>query len=252
MILYRPGTKISPRIERARQVLNIGIDEPPERPKFLNRNARERRKFITRIEQLVRGSKEYKRYLKYIKENYDMEHCEIIPAVKNGNGKKYTIEIHHEPFQLSWITDTVLHKHEDLGDSLDPYIIADEIVDLHYQGIIGLIPLSKTMHELVTNNRIMIPLQYIYQNYHVFAEEYDMWIPDYVREFVQMKARLSLQSAQIQSDVILDPTVTYVEVEGYQLPEVPPEWEHALARMRKIESGEEDIPNEEEMKGSLD
>lgn len=255
MMLYRPGTKISPRVERARQTLTVSIDELPERPQFRNRTSRERRKFITKIEKLVRTSKEYRRYVKYLKENFDMDHCEIFTNVRTGNGKKYSIELHHEPFQLSWITDIVLTKHEDLGESLDPYLIADEITDLHYRGVVGLIPLSKTAHELVTNDRIMIPLQYIYQQYHIFAEEYDMWIPDYVKDLIQLKARLSMQAASVQSDVILDPTVTYIDVEGFQFPEVPDSWKDALARQRFIESGEEGeapTPSAEEMQGALE
>ena len=101
MVLYRTGAKISPKIERARQTLNISIDEPPERPKFLDRSARERRKYIATLEKLVRSSREYKEYVKYLKTHFDMTHCEVLPAVTTGNGKKYSIDIHHETFQLS-------------------------------------------------------------------------------------------------------------------------------------------------------
>ena len=250
MVLYRTGAKISPKIERARQTLNISIDEPPERPKFLDRSARERRKYIATLEKLVRSSREYKEYVKYLKTHFDMTHCEVLPAVTTGNGKKYSIDIHHEPFQLSWITDTVLHKRQDLGESLDPFLTADEIMELHYRGLVGLIPLSKTVHELVHSDRIMIPLNYVYQDYHKFADEYDPWIPEYVVDLIRLKAELTMKSNMIQSDVIVDPVVTYLDVEGQLFPEVPAEWEHALARQRVIEGGteESDVPTAEEMK----
>lgn len=251
MLLYKAGAKpVSPRVERKRETLSIQIEEMPERPKFQNRTARERRKFITKVEKIVRSSKEYRTYVKYLKEHFDMEHCEVFTNVRSNNGKKYTIEIHHEPFQLSWITDTVLSKHEDLGETLDPYLLADEIMGLHYAGQVGLLPLSKTAHELVTNDRIAIPLQLVYQNYHQFALDYDIWIPEYVRDLVKLKMELSLKSAHIQSDVIVDPTVTYVDVEGYEFPEVPPEWANALARQRQIESATPE-PTEEEMQGAI-
>ena len=251
MLLYKAGAKpVSPRFERKRETLKIDIEELPERPKFQNRTARERRKFITRIERIVRTSKEYRRYIKYIKEHFDMEHCEIFTNVRTNNGKKYTIEIHHEPFQLSWITDIVLTKHEDLGETLDPYIIADEIMALHYEGVVGLIPLCKTAHELVTNDRIAIPLQLVYQKYWKFAQDYDMWIPPYVKDLILLKVELSAKTQSIQSDVVLDPTVTYVEVEGYEFPEVPSEWANALARQRQIENPP--TPTAEEMKGGIE
>lgn len=254
MILYRAGQKpTSPRIQRASQNLTINIEELPERPKFLNRTTRERRKFITKVEHMVRTSKEYKDYIKYLKVHFDMSHCEVLPNIVSGNGKKYSIDLHHEPFQLSWITDTVLTKHEDMGETLNPFYLADEITELHYREVVGLIPLSKTQHELVHSDRIMIPLNYVYQRYDVFADEYDLWIPDYVKDLIKLKVLRTMQSNQIQSDVLLNPTVTYIEVDGFNFPEVPPEWENALARQRKIEAGEDDPqPTADEMKGGIE
>ena len=238
MILYRNNaSKTKPRIERTRRTLNIEIEEKPERPRFLDRTARERRKFITKVEQMVRSSDEYKEYIKYLKTHFDMSHCEVFPNVITGNGKKYSIEIHHEPFQLSWIVDTVIHKRQELDEDLDPFSIADEVMKLHYDGIIGLIPLCVTAHELVHSDRIAIPLQLIYQRYDKFAQEYDHWIPDYVKDIIKLKVELSLKCNKIQSDILDDPIVTYVNVEGFDYPEVPEEWKDALARQRTIESG---------------
>ena len=254
MILYRADAKTASRarVERERRTLNIDIEELPERPKFRNRTPRERRKFIDKVEKMVRSAPEYKEYIKYLKAHFDMGHCEVLQNVVNGNGKKYTIEIHHDPFQLSWITDTVIRKREDLGEELNPYLIADEILELHYRGVIGLIPLAKTSHELVHSDHIFIPLQYIYQQYEKFANEYDMWIPEYVKELIIHKVEASRQCANIQSDVLLGPIVTYIEVDGYEFPAVPDEWKDALARQRSIENPPEiPEPTEEEMQGAL-
>ena len=238
MVLFRDKKVTSPRVERNRQTLNITIEEGPERPKFMDRTARERRKFIAKVEKIVRSSDEYKEYIKYLKTHFDMSHCEVFPNIINGNGKKYSIEIHHEPFQLSWITDTVIRKRQDLGEDLNPFLIADEIMELHYRGWIGLIPLSVTAHELVHSDRIAIPLQYIYQRYDKFANEYDMWISEYVKDIIRLKVELSMKCNKIQSDIIGDPMVTYVEVEGFDYPSVPEDWKNALARQRQLETGE--------------
>lgn len=251
MVLYRNSKSAKPRVERNRQTLNIEIVEAPERPQFRDRSARERRKFVTKVEKLVRNSDEYKDYIRYLKTHFDMSHCEVLPNIINGNGKKYSIEIHHEPFQLSWITDTVIRKRQDLDESLNPYLIADEIVDLHYKGWVGLIPLSITVHELVHSDRIAIPLQYIYQRYDRFATEYDMWISDYVKDIIRLKVELSQKCNKIQSDILLDPLVTYVEVEGFNYPEVPDEWKDALARQREIEMGDIEIPAQESVAGGI-
>lgn len=239
MILYRTSKTPKSRVEHTRRTLNIQIEELPERPIFLDRSARERRKFITKVEQIVRSSDEYKSYIKYLREHFDMSHCEVFPKVINGNGKKYSIEIHHEPFQLSWITDTVVRKRQDLHESLNPLLIANEIMELHYNGKVGLIPLSATAHELVHSDRIAIPLQFIYQRYDLFADEYDIWISDYIKDIIRLKVELSMKCNKIQSDVLLDPTVTYIDVEGFAFPEVPDDWKDALARQRQIENGED-------------
>lgn len=240
MVLYRnTNTPAKNRVEHKRRTLNIEIEEMPERPKFLDRTARERRKFITKVERIVRSSDEYKDYIKYLKTHFDMSHCEVFPAIINGNGKKYSIEIHHEPFQLSWIVDTVIRKRQDLMESLDPFLIADEVMNLHYEGVIGLIPLSITAHELVHSDRIAIPLQLIYHRYDKFAKEYDLWIPEYVKDIIKLKVELSMKCNMIQSDILEDPLVTYVDVEGYSYPEVPEDWKNALARQRSIEAGNE-------------
>ena len=245
MILYRNAQSKKPRIERPIKTLNVQIDEPPERPKFLDRTAKERRKFISTIEQMVRSSDEYKEYIKYLKTHFDMSHCEIFPKVISGNGKKYSIEIHHEPFYLAWIVDTVLRKRQDLQESLNPFMIADEVMDLHYKGWVGLIPLSTTAHELVHSDRITIPLQYIYQRYDLFANEYDIWISDYVKDIIKLKVDLSVKCNQFQSDVLLNPEITYINVDGFDYPSVPDEWQDALARQRKVETAEdENLPSQ--------
>lgn len=240
MILYRNTKSVKPRVERQRQTLNINIEEKPERGKFLDRSPRERRKFVDKVEALVRGSAEYKEYIKYLKENFNMAHCEIFPAVMTGNGKKYSIEIHHEPFYLAWIVDTVIRKRQDLQESLNPFEIADEVMNLHFRGIVGLIPLSITAHELVHSDKIFIPLQFIYQQYHIFAEEYDMWIPEHVKDIINLKVDLSLKCNRIQSDILDNPVVTYVEVDGFDYPSVPDEWKNAMARQRVIYTGKDD------------
>ena len=234
MILYRNTQAKKPKVERPIKTLNIEIDESPERPKFLDRSAKERRKFITTIEQMVRSSDEYKEYIKYLKTHFDMAHCEIFPKVISGNGRKYSIDIHHEPFYLAWIVDTVIRKRQDLQESLNPFLIADEVMDLHYKGWIGLIPLSKTAHELVHSDRITIPLQYIYQRYDLFFKEYEMWISDYVKDIIKLKIELSTKCASFQSDVLLNPEVTYVHIDEFPFPEVPEEWKDALARQREV------------------
>ena len=43
---------------------------------------------------------------------------------------------------------------------------------LHYNNMVGLIPLSETIHELVHNGVIFIPTTHVFGNYKLFVEAY--------------------------------------------------------------------------------
>lgn len=209
--------------KRAIKTINITIDEYPKRPDYSFRSLKERIKFIKTVEQIVRGSIEYREYTTFLKDHFGMNRCAIFQNISNENGKKYTIEIHHDPFNLFNIVLIVLTKYEETGRFINPYEIADEVMGLHYEGKVGLIPLSITQHQLVHDGQIFIPLQMIYQDYHKFFEEYEEYIPDEIKEMIQYKVDLSMKCGQFQSNV-LNPEFVYVNIDGFDFPEVPSDW----------------------------
>lgn len=228
MILYKKDF-INGKRDRKRKDVKIKLEEYPERPLPKISTAKDRMKTIKGIEMIVRGSIEYKTYIKFLRENVDMNRCAILKNIKNENGKKYRIEIHHEPFTLFDIVDVVLTKRYECGESLTQMAIADEVMELHYSGNVGLIPLSVTMHELVHNGRIFIPLQYIYQKYDNFYNEYKEYIEENpaLLDRITAKVDLSMKSDNILSDV-LTPEFAYTHIDGFEFPEVPDEWKDIL------------------------
>lgn len=221
MILYKNDNKNF--IERENRTIKMEIEELPERPIYVFKNTKDRVKFIKTCEAIIRKSEEYKEYIKFLKTHLDMNRCTVLKNLKSGNGKRYSIEIHHEPFTLFDVCDIVLTKFEDLSQPINPYLISDEIMMLHYDEKIGLVPLSKTMHELVGNDKIFLPLQYIYQNYSEFYDEYEEFISDNIKQKIELKVNLSLKCGDVVSD-ILDPEYVYIEVDGFKFPEIPEEW----------------------------
>lgn len=222
MILYSKDKMTNIRT-RPIKTLNMSIDEPPTRPTYPLVSTRERGKFIMTIEGIIRKSPEYKDYIKFLKTHMDMARCTVLKGLSTENGRKYTIEIHHEPFSLFSITDTVIRKREALNEEINPYLIAEEVMGLHYDEKVGLIPLSKTMHELVESGKVYVPLQYIYQSYEKFYDEYESWMDDKVKTAIEGKVALSLKSGDILSDV-LDPEFVYINIDGFNFPEIPSEW----------------------------
>ena len=136
-------------------------------------------KYIKRMEQIIRSSMEYRDYIAYLKEYVNMNHCAFFNNVENAQGSRVRIEIHHEPLTLFDIVKTVLNKHIEESIPLNDLYIADEVMELHYTNKVGLIPLSKSMHQIVHNsNEVFIPLNLIYGDYKAFIEEYN----DYLNE----------------------------------------------------------------------
>ena len=175
-------------------------------------------KYIKYLERIVRSSQEYRDYVAYLKQYIDMTKCSFFNGVVNNGKNKVSIEIHHEPFTLFDITQVVLEKWLAEGEQINAYKIAKEIMKLHYQNRVGLIPLSITVHQLVHNGKLFIPLQNVRGRFVEFIEEYDDYISDELKDKLQIKLKMSKELSN-QDLSILEQQYTYLEVDGFVLPE---------------------------------
>lgn len=240
MILYKKSMGLNAK-DRPSQTVDVTIDELPKREVYTFRTPKERVKFIKMVESVCRKSMEYKEYIRFLKRNTDFRRCTILKGLNTNNGKRYSIELHHEPFTLFDIVETVLNKREMLGEKIEPLSIADEVMALHYDGKVGLIHLSTTMHQLVHDDKIFIPLQYIYQSYNEFYSEYKPYFNPLVIEKLEMKVEMSLKTDNFVSDSI-DPCFTYINIDGFDFPEIPAEWKDTLhMEDASVKSNEENV-----------
>lgn len=180
---------------------------------------RDRRKFINRVEKIVRGSMEYKDYIKYLKEFIELNSCLFLKKVTNTNTNGKTthvsIEIHHEPLTLYDIVEIVLTKHEDSGIPINDLLIADEVMRAHYENMIGLVPLSKTVHEIIHNSdKLFIPLHMVYGEVSKFLESYDQWISDEIYEKIEKKSEKSRSMTPDQFDAMTQ-ELKILDIKGY-------------------------------------
>lgn len=227
MILYKSSDLEKAKKKDKKKTINITIDEKPERPVRRLKTSKDRVKFIKSIEQMVRSSMEYKDYIKFLKKNMDMDKCLVLRNISNENNKRYSIEIHHEPFTLFQIVDAVITKCEQEGQPLNAFYIADEVMRLHYDEKVGLIPLTKTCHELVHNDKIFIPLQLVYHKYNDFFEEYYDMLSENTKEALEIKVNMSLKCDKIQSNS-LDTEFIYIDIDGFDFPTIPESWGKAI------------------------
>ena len=232
MMNYKPTTFSIGKRERPIRTIKLQIEEKPQRKQYDTFSKKGRYKYLTYIKALVRKTPEYRQYVEFLKKHRGQNRSHVLPAATTGNGKKYSIELHHEPFSLFEICDIVVTKRETLGESLNPLHVVEEVLELHYDGKVGLVPLDITSHELCEKGLIFIPLQDIYQRYDLFYDEYDALceIPEKIKNMLEIKIELSekIESGLVMSDM-LNPQFTYLDINGQQFPEVPEEWGNALS-----------------------
>lgn len=198
------------------------IDMPMNRPvpitrEFILLNDKDKIKLIKTVERIVRSSTEYRQYIQYLKSEIDMSCCSFFHNVNKDS--KVGIEIHHEPFTLFDITHIVISSFLSRDKAPNPLEIAEEVMLLHYRNMVGLIPLSTTVHGLVHDGRLMIPLQCVYGDYMSFIEEYYDSIPDDVMNALQAKIQMSKDIQEVDMSM-LEKKYVYLNVDGYTLPQV--------------------------------
>ena len=176
-------------------------------------------KFIKRVEKTIRSSMEYRDYINFLKDYINMNHCAFFNNVENDEGTKVHIEIHHDPLTLFDIVKVIINKYIDESIPLDEMYIADEVMKLHYENMVGLIPLSKSIHQIVHNsNEIFIPLTLIYGDYKKFLEDYNDYIDEDIMYKIQTKIDQTKVAKRDMFENVLNPTYVYMDVEGYSLP----------------------------------
>lgn len=198
------------------KILDIPKVSPVEKTYCLM-NDKDKIMLIKTVERIVRGSMEYKQYIQFLKSEINMTECSFFNNVSNANNN-VSIEIHHEPFTLFDISQIVLEKyiHEDI--EINPLMIADEVMRLHYRDMVGLIPLSVTVHQLVHDGKLFIPLQNVYGNYISFLQEYGEYIPVELNNMLEMKLKLSKDVDSVDNS-ILEKQFVYLNVDGFSFPQ---------------------------------
>lgn len=227
--------------KRRTKTIDIHVEEMPERKSHIIKSNRDRDKLITTCEKYIRSSLEYRDYIATLKNENNMIYCAILPAVTKGNGKKYTIEIHHDPFTLYDIVDLEILRREEENEPLNTLAIAESVMELHYDGVVGLIPLSKTQHDLVKAYKVFIPLQQVFGDYSKLYEHYESIIEtkaEHIRKKIDLKVNLSLQCDQLQSNAA-DPEFVYLNVDGVELPKIKDEWLQCLTTTRSTMAKED-------------
>lgn len=206
-------------------------------------------KYIKDVENTVRNCYEYKEFIKFIRNWYDM-HVSGWFANVRGFESSVKIEIHHTPFSLYDITRIVYDKRVFYHQDLSMEMVAKEVMELHYKQLVGLYPLSQTEHQLVHSGYLFIPSHDVFGRYDLFRNIYDQFIPT---DMIETLDRIEAYSNEIQGlgmqqqNMLITQSNIYLDTSGsYSLPIFDKLKESMENRITQIKSNAYLLPTFEE------
>lgn len=199
------------------------------------------KKYFKAVERMVRSSFEYREFISYIKENFDMDRCAFI---KSEKGTEFKVEQHHYPFTLYDIVEIVYRKRVYYGELLDVEMVAKEVTMLHYKLIIGLIPLSKTAHQLHHDGKLFIPVDKVLGRYDAFVELYKEFMTTEQLETLSRIESYSENYTDIGTTSVLDANHITIQVNDsrYQPPKLDNLQTNMVNRLIEIKNNNYMLP----------
>jgi len=162
---------------------------------------KEYNRFIKNVEKHVRTSDEYTSYIGYLK-SIGLTSCTILGNVI-GNDEIVKIEMHHHPFTLYDICSILFRHNVNNSQPMNTFRMAKEVLDLHFENLIGLVPLSITVHQLVHAGEIIITADQVFGYIDKFISRYKNDIDeDLLDKYNQFIENTSNRVTYSQNDVL--------------------------------------------------
>ena len=125
-------------------------------------------KYIKSIEKIIRNSFEYRSYIQLIKDEFNLNNCKFFNNIDLSESK-ISLELHHYPCSLYDIVAAVREEklQTDRLSAYKTFDIAEDVMKIHYEGLVGLVPLTITAHKLAHSGDLFIPLteDYVFGDY---------------------------------------------------------------------------------------
>jgi len=137
---------------------------------------------IPDIERVIRSSREYKGWTFWQKAHHKQSTC-IALNINIDEYSTITLEMHHYPFSLFDVCWTIgLKMLSELSEDAiyTTFDIASKVITEHFKDIIGLVPMTKTYHQMYHEGLYTIDSSKIHGDYKLFIEKYKNFIPEIV------------------------------------------------------------------------
>jgi len=155
------------------------------------------KKFIKNIERLIRSSREYKIYTDLLRTNLKALNFDNILSYITSTDAE--IEFHHYPFSLYDLVDIVCIDKFQKKQQFTSFEVAKEVMKLHFENYVGLVPLPTTNHELAHNGDLFLSKKQIFGDYNEIIKRYPKSIaPDLLEKVKEIE---ELSAKNMPSDV---------------------------------------------------
>ena len=144
-------------------------------------------KLIGYIEKQIRTSFEYKKYINYLKTELDLTKCSLLPGI-DSKETSVSLEFHHYPMNLYEITEAITRQRVNTlceDETVSCFDIAEQVMEEHFRGNIGVVPLTKTIHDMAHNRSIIIPITKVEGNYGYFIKKYSSYISEDIKDRIK-------------------------------------------------------------------
>ena len=168
-----------PNIEYSKDTEGSKVDSPSseyllvfaKNEEFFS-SIKKKNKFLKNCEKLIRSNKRYKAYIKYLKQEIKLNHCQVLSKLTD---RAVTIEMHHGPiFTLYDICEIGVDYFLSKKMKITTFRIAKWVLDEHFANRIQVVMLSTTMHQEVHDRQIFLNMQQAWGNLHEFLKRYKL------------------------------------------------------------------------------
>ena len=176
-------------------------------------------KFVNSCKSMIRTSIEYKMFVSYCKSQLGMTNCSFLGSIEESENVE--VEIHHAILTLHDIVEIVMDdmlRENDKG--ISTLEVCNRIMQLHFMGLISVVPLSVTVHQLVHAKKINLSYDQVYGDLPTFIKTFRKSLSDAhirkIRLFFELSGRKlhedNLLEVQSIEDRINTENFTYTDL----------------------------------------
>lgn len=162
-------------------------------------------KFIKSVESMIRRSKEYKSYKKYIMEDIGINYDQVMPNINADLDEKITIEMHHGPIltlydYCSIVTDHLLENKMPVTS----FRIYKLVLDEHFSNHVQIVMLSDLSHKLFHSGDLYINPKQAWGDIRPFLEKYSDGVSDRMATIINKNIDIASRFHSFDKNGILD------------------------------------------------